>query len=105
MPKEDFSYFKGTLPQCQAFIAKMDLAMGYPNPDTFTTTYAVPIPHGRSAAQFIVPLKEVHSPLKGRKWIQADFDGILLPSEIAKIRTGRQMKDEGGFDFDDTGAP
>ena len=87
-------YFVGNLGQTRAYINKMNAFMGYPNPETKTTTYANPIEHKGKGNTHLVIIKEVHSPKLKRKAKIKDIDDNSNASDKSKRKTRRPRERE-----------
>ena len=92
------NYFVGNLGQARAYINKMDAFMGYPNPETKTTTYANPIEHKGKGNTHLVVIKEVHSPKLKRQAKIKDIDDNSNANEKSKRKTREALEEEGAFD-------
>lgn len=101
VPAQAMDYFVGTFAQCEAYIAKMDAMMGYPNARTGTLTYAKPIPHAKAPPLFMVPIKAVWGPKLGRRAQIRDIDANTTGAEMSARRSRATLKSEGAFDTDD----
>ena len=89
-PAQAIDYFVGTLAQCEAYIAKMDAMMGYPNPATKTDTYAKPVKHEGRADTFMVPIKSVWAPKLNRQAFVSDIDAVSSVAERTTKRIARE---------------
>lgn len=90
-------YFVGNLAQSNAYIAKMDTLMGYPNPATKTTTYAEAQNHENDASKYLVVIKSVHSPTLGRKILISEIDTGSSSADIIKRKNRSVLDAEGAF--------
>ena len=95
------NYFVGNLGQARAYVNKMNAFMGYPNPETKTTTYANPIEHKGKGNTHLVIIKEVHSPKLKRQAKIKDIDDNSTPGEKSKRKTREFLESEGAFDGSD----
>lgn len=90
-------YFIETERECQDYIKKMDLMMGYPNPRTGVVTYAKPIKHDAKTGIFLVPIKAVWAPKLKRKAKITDIDKSSTAGEISKRKTRTALETEKAF--------
>ena len=74
-------YFVGTKKECEGLVAKMDLLLGYPNPETKTLTYARVRQHAAKRGVYFVIMKSVHSPIMGRKSTLTEMRAPLTSKE------------------------
>ena len=97
------NYFVGNLGQARAYINKMNAFMGYPNPETKTTTYAEPRQHrgpGKGSDHLVI-IKEVHSPKLKRQAKIKDIDDNSNANEKSKRKTREDLEKENAFDETD----
>jgi len=91
------NYFAHLKENCDAFIAKIDIMMGYPNPDTKTFTYSIPIQHKKINSKHMVILKPVWSPKLNRMTTINDIDNISDVSEKENRLSHEDLEEEGAF--------
>jgi len=89
-------YFVGTLKDCKDLVAKLDTLLGYPNIDTKTETYAVPMKHETFPGVFFIPMKDTYSPAKNRETPLAEMSSVMSGKELT-WKTETLMRVEGAF--------
>jgi len=82
---------------CIGYIERIDAMLGYPNPETKTLTYAVPVQHQSKKSKFMVIIKPVHAPALNRHITIEDIDAITTSNEIKKRQTHESLLSEGAF--------
>lgn len=91
-------YFMGTLVECTAYIAKMDILLGYPNPETKTSTYAKPVEHPKKPNTYYISLENSFGPKLKRRISYDELDDNMSPAQRGKKKTRAQLRSDGGFD-------
>lgn len=93
-------YFIGTQAECEAFIAKMDVLMGYPNPATKTLTYAKAKQHFTNKAEWFVRIKPVYAPKLKRYVSLTDMESVMVGKELTDRTTLNTLETDGAFEPD-----
>ena len=99
----DREYFIGTLLECNVYIAKLNVLLGYPSVPNKTTTYAIPREHLKEAGVYFMPLKRVYAPRLSSNITLEELDDKMSSVQKLNKKTFTLLKSEGGFDSEDGG--
>lgn len=90
-------YFVAPLVAANAYINKMNILMGYPNPSTKTVTYAVARKHLNSPGMYLVIIKSVYSPNLNRNISIAEINAGSTVGEKTSRKSIEVLRSENAF--------